>query len=251
MAGFVDDCFTLDRRWVLEFSKVYEKEVGIPFHINTRFDNLDEEIVANLKEAGCVLVLIGVESGNEFIRNEVMKREMSEDTIVRGAGLLKKYRIKFLTENITGTPGENFDKALDTVMLNIRIKPSFANCSFFNPYPKLEMTDYAIKNRYFNGDYSKLNINYYHTTAIACKSRRDLRKMLNMRCFFSLIVKHPILLGFFKKVIFNLPPNRYFRRMGDLIDGYYLKQLLPYDMGIFHTLKTAVQYIFIYRRESH
>ncbi|MFC1667219.1 B12-binding domain-containing radical SAM protein, partial [Candidatus Omnitrophota bacterium] len=145
MVAFVDDVFTLDKKWLRTFSEVYKKQVGIPFSINARFDNLDEEVVSFLKEANCVLVYAGVEAGNDFIRNKILKRQMNVDTIVKGANLLKKYKIKLLTENFVGIPGEDFSGALDTLKVNIQIKPDFANCSFFTPYPKLELTNYAIE----------------------------------------------------------------------------------------------------------
>lgn len=249
MVGFVDDVFTLHKKWIRDFSENYKKEVGIPFSINTRFDNLDEEIVCLLKEANCTLVYVGVESGDKFIRNKILKRNMRLDTVVKGANILKKHKIKFLTENIIGIPGEDFTKALDTIKVNIQIKPDFANCSFFSPYPKLELTDYAIENNYFDGDFSKLNINYYHKSFM--KNVNDSNKILNLRCFFSLLTRHSYLLNFFNKFIFGLPPNKFFRKFGDLVDGYYLKKCLPYKMGLLEMAKSIFYYFFRYRRESN
>ncbi|MFH1958588.1 MAG: radical SAM protein [bacterium] len=251
MVGFVDDVFTLDKKWIRSFSEIYKKEVGIPFSINARFDNLDEEVICLLKESNCVLVYIGIESGNDFIRNKILKRRMNIDTIIKGANMLKKYKIKFLTENIIGIPGEDFNAALDTLKLNIQIESDFANCSFFSPYPKLELTNYAIENNYFNGDFSKLNINYYHNILLNKKNKEDSNKKLNLRCFFSLIVKHPYLFNFFKRVFFRLPPNRIFRKFGDFVDGYYLKKCLPYKMGLRETLKNIFYYFYRYRREAN
>jgi len=173
------------------------------------------------------------------------------ETILKGARFLKKYKIKLLTENIIGIPGEDFKAALDTLKLNIQIKSDFANCSFFSPYPKLELTNYAIENNYFNGNFSKLNINYYHNILIDKKNKEDSNKKLNLRCFFSLIVKHPYLFNFFKRVLFHLPPNRIFRKFGDFVDGYYLKECLPYKMGLRETLKNIFYYFYRYRRESN
>ena len=251
MVGFVDDVFTLDKKWLQSFSEIYKKEIGIPFSVNMRFDNLDEEIAYYLKEANCVLAYLGVESGNDDIRNKVLKRQMSLDTIYRGAHILKKYKIKILTENIIAIPGEDFGRALDTLKVNMQIKPNFANCSFFNPYPKLELTNYAIENNYFDGNFSKLNINYYHNILIDNKNRKDTIKKLNLRCFFSFLVNHPYLLKFFNMVILPLPPNYFFRKLGDIVDGYYLKKCLPYKIGLIDNLKIIFSYLSRYRRESN
>ena len=249
MVGFVDDVFTLNKKWVRNFSRVYRKDVNLPFSINARFDNLDEETVCLLKEANCALACVGVEAGNDSIRNRILKRHMSVDTMLKSANLLKKYKIKFLTENIIGLPAEDLKAAIQTLKVNMQIRPDFANCSFFSPYPKLELTDYAIENNYFDGDFSKLNINYYHNAPIRSKNKEELNKKLNLRCFFSLIVRYPSFFKFFERLISHFPPNRIFRRLGDLIDGYYLKKCLPYKMGLMDTLKGIFYYFFRYRRE--
>lgn len=181
----------------------------------------------------------------------ILKRQMSEDSIVKTAGRLKKYKIKFITENIIGLPGEGFTQALDTLKLNMRIKPDFANCPFFNPYPKLELTNYAIENNYFNGDFSRLNINYYHSLLINNQNKQDTNKKLNLRPFFSLIVKHPGVFKFFNQTLFGLPANRIFRRLGDFIDGYYLKRCLPYKPNLIAIIKNMFRYLYRYRREAN
>ncbi|MEZ4653315.1 MAG: radical SAM protein [Candidatus Eisenbacteria bacterium] len=56
MVAFVDDVFTLHRRWTLEFAEVYARRCGLPFSINARFDNVDEEIVMARGGAGLRLV---------------------------------------------------------------------------------------------------------------------------------------------------------------------------------------------------
>lgn len=226
MVGFVDDVFTLDKQWVKDFSKVYRKEVRLPFSINARFDNLDEETVSLLKEANCVLVYAGIESGNDFVRNTILKRQMSEQTICKGAELLKKHGIKLIAENIIGIPGESFQMALETWRLNIRIKPDFANCSFCHPYPKVELA------KGFD-NFDKLNIDLFHPL------NKD-RKMAGLRYFFSLITKHPWLM-----FLIHFP----IKRLGDLLDGFYLKKCLSYKMGLIETVKNAFYYFQRYRRK--
>jgi hypothetical protein len=53
------------------------------------------------------------------------------------AALYGKHGVKLLTENVLGVPGEMFETALDTLRVNMKIKPDIANASLFAPYPKL------------------------------------------------------------------------------------------------------------------
>ncbi len=246
MAAFVDDVFTINRQWTLQFAETYARRCGIPFSLNARFDNVNEELVASLAKAGLCLVYAGVEAGNEQIRNRVMKRNMSEQTMVDAAALYRKFGVKLLTENIMGAPGETFEQASQTLGVNMRIRPAMANASIFSPYPKLEMTRYAIETGYFDGNFQSLHENYYHSSVMKFPSERDQTRILNLRCFFSLLSHHPWLMPVIKPLL-NIKPNAFFRWIGDLVDGYYLKACLPYNMSLAEFFSTLKHFLVNYR----
>ena len=156
MVNFVDDVFTIDKKWTLKFAEIYAKDCGIPFTINARFDHFDEEIVAALGKANLSLVYAGVESGNEYMRNVIMERDQSLEDIYKTAELFRKYGIRVLTENVLGGPGETFDMAMETLMVNIKVKPIVANASIFAPYPGMKMSQIAKDKGYFDGDFDKI-----------------------------------------------------------------------------------------------
>jgi radical SAM superfamily enzyme YgiQ (UPF0313 family) len=249
MVAFVDDVFTLQRKWTMQFAQVYAQRCRLPFSVNARFDNVDEEMVAALADAGLTLVYAGVEAGSEHIRNTVMQREMSEQSMHDAAALYQRHGIKLLTENVLGTPGETFDQAMETLQVNMRIKPTIANASIFAPYPKLEMTRYAIANGFFDGDFDSLNDNYYHGSVLKFADEADKGRILNLRCFFSLLSHYPSLLPLVKPLL-DLPPNAVFRWIGDLVDGYYLKTCLPYQMSLPDFLVTLRHFLTNYRQGS-
>ena len=90
---FVDDVFTIDKKWTIKFAEIYAKKCGIPFSINARFDHFDEEIVSSLAKANLSLVYAGIEAGNDYIRDTVMEREQSKEEIFTAVNLFKKYGI--------------------------------------------------------------------------------------------------------------------------------------------------------------
>jgi anaerobic magnesium-protoporphyrin IX monomethyl ester cyclase len=249
MVSFVDDVFTLHRRWTLDFAEIYGKRCGIPFSVNTRFDNVDEEIVSALSNAGLRLVYAGVEGGNEWVRNTLMKRQMSVESMVEAAELYRKYDVKLLTENVIGNPGETFEMVMETLELNIKVKPDIANASVFTPYPKLEMTQFAIDNGYFDGDFDKLSTNYYHGTVIEFDDPKDKLRILNLRCFFSMLPHHPGLMRVVRPLL-ELPLNSLYRKFGDLVDGYYLRKGMAYNLGFTEFLTTLRHFLTNYRGMS-
>ncbi len=249
MVSFVDDVFTLHRSWTLEFARIYGRRCAIPFSMNARFDNVDAEIVAALAGAGLRLVYAGVESGDEHIRNTVMQRKMSEQDIVGAAALYRKHGVRLLTENIIGVPGETYETARRTLRLNLKIRPDVANASIFTPYPKLEMTRFAIENGYFDGDYDRLNHNYYHDSVLRFATEQDRRKVLNLRCFFSVLARHGRLCKLVEPFL-DVPPNPIYRWAGDILDGYYLRRCVAYRFSPREFLSTLAHYLRSYRRGS-
>lgn len=67
---------------------------------------MDEEIVEGFVNSGCVRAGIGIESGNETIRNKVLKRNITEQLLVSAVSLLKRKNIYVYSFNMVGIPGE-------------------------------------------------------------------------------------------------------------------------------------------------
>lgn len=131
---FFDDTLTVNKSWFSEFAEKYKKRIGLPYSINDRVNQIDEEVASLLKDSGCYFVEFGIESGNEQIRREVMKRGMTEKQIFNAFNLCRKQGIKTSAFNIIGVPGETFNSVLDTVKLNSRVKPDWSYIFYFHPF---------------------------------------------------------------------------------------------------------------------
>ena len=89
---FWDDTFTGDKRYISELMPALKKIDGLTFSCITRLDVIDRETLAQLKGAGCYLILFGIESGsNEILRkiDKKMTREMIQQktALVHAAGI--------------------------------------------------------------------------------------------------------------------------------------------------------------------
>lgn len=139
-----DDTFGIDRKWRTDFLTKYKQDIDKPFHCLLRANLVDEEFIAQLKEAGCYRISFGVESGSEYIRNEVMKRNLSEKQIINAFHLCKKYGIETIALNIIGVPGETEAMIKETVRLNRIIKPTGSGVNIFYPYKGTQLGDYCF-----------------------------------------------------------------------------------------------------------
>ena len=132
---FDDDILTLRKEWFEEFIEKYPRRIGLPFICNSRVDLLNEDKIAKLKRAGCKTVCMGVESGNPYIRREVLGRKMTDEQIVNAFHLCRKHGIGTVSLNMMGFPREDFSMVLDTVKLNARAMPGLSQITIFFPFP--------------------------------------------------------------------------------------------------------------------
>jgi len=147
--NFQDDVFTLDRDWAVQFSRAYAQEFDLPFWINTRVERIqDEELVAALAHAGCRGVRVGIESGNENLRAEILKRRMSNQEIRQAFALARKYGLDIYTCNMLGIPGETAEMIDETIALNRELEPADLQFSVFYPYPMTELNEICVRDGY-------------------------------------------------------------------------------------------------------
>ena len=144
---FFDDTLTIKKSWFSEFAEKYKEKIGLPYSANDRVNHINEDIAELLRDSGCYFVELGIESGNERIREEVMQRGTSEERIINAFDLCRKYGIKTSAFNIIGVPGETFGSTLDTIKLNARAKPDWSYIFYFHPYIGTRLYDLCVEKR--------------------------------------------------------------------------------------------------------
>lgn len=147
---FDDDILTLDREWFAELTARYREEIGLPFICNSRVNVLDEETVRMFADAGCSVICMGIESGNERIRNEVLGRRMRNEDIVKAFRLCREHGIKTVSTNMTSLPDEDLPALLDTIKVNARARPHCMQVSTYHPYPNTRLYRYCEERGYLS-----------------------------------------------------------------------------------------------------
>ena len=132
----------VDLDWLKTFSEKlseFNSEINnkLNFSTNLRiFPSLDlEKVFSYLKKANITSVTIGLESGNERIRKEILNRDYSNEHILLAASLAKRHGIKISLYNMIGLPTETALEFSDTLKINQEIQPDFHATSIFFPYP--------------------------------------------------------------------------------------------------------------------
>lgn len=152
---FYDDTFTLDEKRVEEFCRRYRKEIGIPFNINARVNAVNPRLFKILKDAGCVRVSIGIESGDEYIRNKILKRNMTDEQIISAFKSAREAGLKTYSFNMVGIPFETKESIEKTINLNRKCMPGYVGVSIFNVFKGTEMYETCKKHGWLRKGYAK------------------------------------------------------------------------------------------------
>lgn len=207
---FLDDLFTLDPEWVEEFAAKYQKRIGLPFSCLVRANHITPEIARQLKAAGCWRVQMGVEAGDDFIRNEVFKRNMSEEEILRASRIIQEAGLKLVTGNILGAPGATLEKDLKTLYLNMKIKPAFAGLSLLQPYPGTEVHKYAMAVGMLDSSGPELKESTFRkVSSLKYADQKEKNAIENLEKLFFLPVEWPWTLSLVRRLI-RLPAKRFY-----------------------------------------
>ncbi|MEW6040112.1 MAG: radical SAM protein [Elusimicrobiota bacterium] len=137
LAQLFDPVFTFDKKWLEKFCLEY-KSLGMAdkfrYSAFSRIDNLDEEKIRLLSDSGCALLRVGVESGNEFIRNEVFKKKITNEKVREIFHLCKKHNIKHTAFYILGGPGETCKTISETIRFAVELDAARSAFFIYKPF---------------------------------------------------------------------------------------------------------------------
>lgn len=209
--------FKLD--YLKEFAEEYRRKVNLPFLIHGGVNSLNEEKVKILKDMGCVTISIGVESGNENIRRDILNRRMSNEKIVRVFSLVKDYGIRVSAYNMIGLPFETRENIFETIELNRRCRPATSSVVFIEPYPNTEIYSICVSNGFVEPGYIptfSFNTPHINEKLISHKELRGLIKT------FTIYTKVPRLLYPLVKICEqdNLISNLLFKILVKIYGGH-------------------------------
>jgi radical SAM superfamily enzyme YgiQ (UPF0313 family) len=134
--------------------EIIRRKLDISFVANSRAD-VDLETLRLLKKAGCRLLCVGFESGNQNVLNQMKKGitlRMMKDFIKNA----KKVGIAIHGCYVFGTPGDNLETIKETIKFAISVDSESAQFYPIMVYPGTEAYNWAKATGYLiTEDYSK------------------------------------------------------------------------------------------------
>ena len=210
-----------------------------------RADLVTDEKVALFKDAGCVSVSFGIEAGNDHIRNVILNRNMSREEILDAAKTLSRHRIAFMSNNMIGLPTGSLETSLETLDLNAKVRPAYANVFLFQPYPKTALGEWALQQGWMTGTFDDLSGSVSDDSVIRFGSEAERRQIENLQKLFALGVEFPWLLPVIRRLI-RLPSNQLFWLAYKVWKGWAIKKrMFRFRMTPREYLDSALYYMRI------
>lgn len=157
------DTFTVDKKWVKMFCEEYKnRKIQIPWIAAAKVGSVDYITLKAMKDAGCVAVSVGVESGSQEMLDKLGKG-VKVGEIIQYFRWCNKLGLITNTSFMVGSPGET-KQTLDATMRLIKeIKPDYFVSYITTPLPGTELYDVALNEGIIDfKNYSELD--KHHTT---------------------------------------------------------------------------------------
>ncbi|MCG8688866.1 MAG: radical SAM protein [Desulfobacterales bacterium] len=118
-----DDTFTMETGAVKALClKIINAGLKITWNAISRVDYIDESILPLMRQAGCIQISFGIESGSDKIK-KVLGKPIDNETCIAVFNLVRSYGILPRAYFIYGSPGETDDTIQDSVELMERLAP--------------------------------------------------------------------------------------------------------------------------------
>lgn len=152
------ETFGANTSWAKDVCSALERfnngrQSPISFGANLRITpNSDySELFDSCKRAGFRFVNIGLESGSERMRNEVLNRKYSNEDFIKTVAEARKSGLEVGVYNMIGIPYETKEDFHQTVKLNRKCQPDWFLLSVFYPYPGTDLHERCIREGLLSG----------------------------------------------------------------------------------------------------
>ena len=159
---FLDDHFLANRDRAIKIMEgILKNYPGFTWKcVNVTAWLLDEEILKLMYKSGCNHITVSIESGNQEVLTNIVKKPIKLDMIPEKLNLAKSIGFDIIANFVLGFPGETWEQIRDTLRYAQKLNVDIVNFHIATPLPKTELMDLCLENKLLPEDYLK-NISKY------------------------------------------------------------------------------------------
>ena len=205
---FMDDNFSLDEKWLVNFSCKYQKLIGLPYACNTHPNTLNKKRITYLKKSGCRFVMVGIQSGSEKVRRKIIGRYETNAKLQEVTKLCHSAKLNFSLDHIFGLD-DSITAMTESAQLYNVVRPFTINTYQLYFFPKTPIINYKGLNE---TDVNKINRGIYQKSTIRSQRYNDYLSFRNLFVLMPLIPQKVV-----NKIIGNYKLLNMFRRVPEIL----------------------------------
>jgi len=154
-----DDNFTYDPDRVIKIcTLICERKLdklswNTPNGISIK--TLNRDVVRAMKAAGCTEVNLAIESGDETMRNQVIRKNLATEKILEAVSFVRDAGMRLNVYIVVGMPGETKETIASTISLLGKFKAYGLGIYYATPYPGAVLWDVCSLKGYLPPDYEQ------------------------------------------------------------------------------------------------
>lgn len=140
--GIEDDCFNANPKRVVQLCESMREEgIDLSWDLpnGIRADLVNERTFQAMRQSGCVEVSFGAESGNQYVLDHIIHKQITLNQIEHAVRLAKKVGFRTRLFFILGMPSETAEQMENTINFAVKLNPDSVHFSIAGPYPGTEL----------------------------------------------------------------------------------------------------------------
>jgi radical SAM superfamily enzyme YgiQ (UPF0313 family) len=154
---FLDDHFLANRQRAIKIMQGIKEEFkGFTWKcVNVTAWLLDEELLKLMKASGCSVMTVSVESGNQHVLKNIIKKPVDLSKIPGKLAYAKSIGFDIIANFVIGFPGETWDQIRDTFQYAEKLDVDMVNFHIATPLPQTELMDICVRDNLLPDDYTQ------------------------------------------------------------------------------------------------
>lgn len=148
---FIDDNLTFDKGRIIQICDgILQRDMNIQFDTpnGVSINKLDGEIIERMISAGMIRISLPIESGSEYIRNKIMKKNLRNTKVYEVVNACARHENLWIKGFfIIGMPQETLETLEETYRMIEELPLDNFGIFFATPYPGTDLFNYCLKNR--------------------------------------------------------------------------------------------------------
>ena len=172
--NFYDDQFTFNRQRVEDFcTMIMDNSLNMSFNCAVRAEHIDYDLLALMKEAGCWMISLGIETGDENLLAQ-HRQNANLDMLAEKIHTIKRAGIRVKGLLMMGLPGESEQSIQKSMNYVFSLPIDDFNLAKFTPFPGSPLYEKIHELGTFKEDWQKMDcMEFVFVTNGMTKERLD------------------------------------------------------------------------------